>query len=228
MPEAGPEPAPSLFKPAQIGSMFKETLQFNLQILPESIVTGLIVLSIVLANYTLTVMGIGAVLTQIFTAFIGATIFKNTSTAAAPGDGCTGGFYGLSPQTLFNPPDIRGDPLAPSIYMATIGYFFGYGLGLQQIYYYEIERAKAQTPLIITAVVSALLVVLALIFRIGWFGCDTYVAAACGTLLGLALGYFGSVLIAYFTGRRATNVWGLPLLQDRINSGSAVYMSVDQ
>ena len=55
-------------------------------------------------------------------------------------------------------------------------------------------------------------------------GCDTIVSILGGLLFGLSVGYFGYVALGYATNRRMTNIWGIPLLRDRINNGSALYI----
>ena len=49
-------------------------------------------------------------------------------------------------------------------------------------------------------------------------------AAVGGMAFGFLLGYLTAILTGYITNRRGTNVWGIPLLRDRINAGSAVYV----
>jgi hypothetical protein len=45
-----------------------------------------------------------------------------------------------------------------------------------------------------------------------------------GSIFGIAFGYLGAIALGYATDRRATNLWGIPLLRDRINNGSALYI----
>jgi len=199
-----------------------DSVVFNLRVLPESLVVGLVVLSIVLANYTLTVLAGGALLTQFFTAYVGSFVADGAQRRPA----CDSDYYGLTVNRLFGTPPPPTGPLAPSTYMATVGYLFGFGVALQQIYAIEIEKFKTGTPLTVTAIIGVMLVLLAFLFRVFWTKCDTVVAALGGTFFGFAIGYFGSVLLGYATNRRATNVWGIPFLQDRINKGSAIYIPV--
>ena len=200
-----------------------DSIQFNLRVLPESLVVGLVVLSIVLANYTLTVLAGGALLTQFFTAYVGSFVADG---ALKGPTACDSDYYGLTVNRLFGTAPPATGPLAPSTYMATVGYLFGFGVALQQIYAIEIEKFKNGTPLMATAIIGFMLVLLAFLFRVFWTKCDTVVAALGGTFFGFAIGYFGCVLLGYATNRRATNVWGIPFLQDRINKGSAIYIPV--
>jgi hypothetical protein len=203
-------------------------LMYNLQILPESLMTGILILAIVLANQALLAMAAGAAGTQLLTGAIGRIIMRMSSNAAVPTssmDMCTTGFIGKSWDRLFRAsPDQFWHPRAPSVYMATIGFFIGYGLALQNLYKEEIDaKVMSRASLMTTAVISCLLLITAFVFRIS-SGCETILGAVGGAALGLMIGYLGCIALGYATDRRATNLWGIPLLRDRINNGSALYI----
>jgi hypothetical protein len=205
------------------------TFMYNMQILPDAIVAGMIILAVLLANQSLFFLAAGGVLTQLFTGAIGRILMKmapeNAGVTMNPLDGCHGGFLGKSWESLLNPnPDHLWYPLAPSRYMALLGFFGGVGAALQQLYKEEIDAGIiGRNTLTATSIISILVVVLAAVFRY-FGGCDTISSIIGGLLLGLALGYFGYVALGYASGRRLTNVWGIPLLRDRINNGSALYI----
>ena len=114
------------------------------------------------------------------------------------------------------------------LYLATVGYFVGVGLALLQIYKDEIDaKVVNRSTLIGTAIVSLIIMVMAIVFRVS-HGCETLFGAIGGILLGLLIGYLGCITIGYLTDRRATNVWGIPLIRDRINAGSAIYVCPKQ
>ena len=73
------------------------------------------------------------------------------------------------------------------------------------------------------AVLAAILVAISIIFRVAT-GCETKVGAVVGAAFGIALGYFGSIVVGYMSNKRLTNIWGIPLLRDRINNGSPLYV----
>lgn len=201
---------------------------YNLQILPESLISGVIILAIVLANQSLVALAAGAVGTQFLTAAVGRLIMKVTDNAKPYSslDRCNVGYVGKATDSLLrgSDPEFMWHPLAPSIFMSTIAYFVGFGWALQQIYKEEIDaRVMNKSSLILTAIISLLLLVTAVVFRVS-SGCDTLVSAVCGIVFGLAIGYLGCITLGYATDRRATNVWGIPLLRDRINNGSALYI----
>jgi len=206
------------------------TIIYNLQILPEAIMSGVIILAIVLANQSLFALAVGAGGTQLLTGLAGRFMMEKVFGGAkhtTSTDMCTTGFVGKSIDRLMRGPDaseLLWHPSAPSIYMSTVGFFVGYGLALQQLYKEEINaKVMNQSTLVSMSVISILLLLTAIVFRISW-GCESILGSVGGTLLGLVFGYFGCIALGYATDRRATNVWGIPLLRDRINNGSALYI----
>lgn len=203
-------------------------LFYNLQILPETLITGILILAIVLANQALFAMAAGAVGTQLLAGAVGRIIMKmnpENAVRTSSMDMCSTGFAGKTLARLLNP---EAEHLwhyrAPSIFMATLGFFAGYGFALQTLYKEEIDaQVMSRSSLLTTAMISVLLLITAAVFRVS-SGCESILGAILGTLFGMALGYLGAVALGYATDRRATNIWGIPLLRDRINNGSALYI----
>jgi hypothetical protein len=206
------------------------TLMYNLQILPESLMTGIVLLAIILANQSLMVLAAGAAATQLLTAAAGSVIMRmspDNAVRTSSLDPCTAGFIGQSWDRLLRGiqvPERLWHPAAPSVYMATVGFFVAYGLAVQTLYKEEIDkRVVSRATLISTSVIAFGLLIAAFLFRV-WSGCESVMGAVGGTAFGFAIGYLGCIAIGYTTDRRATNIWGIPLLRDRINNGSAVYV----
>ena len=204
-------------------------LMYNLQILPESIMSGLIVLSIILANQSLLALTAGAGATQLLTGLVGRLIMRvtNFGVTSSSMDMCHTGFVGKSWERLLHSgtgPDLLWHPGAPSVFMATIGYFFGWGLATQHLYKEEIDAGVlSRATLTATTIISLLLLITALVFRIS-SGCESILGAVGGALFGLMIGYLGCIILGYATNRRATNVWGIPVLRDRLNGGLPFYI----
>lgn len=203
---------------------------YNLQILPESVLVGLVILAIVLANGPVTALAAGVAGTQLLGGTVGRLVMKyapDSASVTSSMDACTQGYVGKSWDRLLRGtanPEQLWHPLAPSIFQATVGFLAGYGFSLNQIYSEEINAGVLSKSMMQTiSIIAALLMILAVVFRV-MSGCETVIGAVGGTAFGLILGYFGTVALAYATGRRATNIWGIPLLQDRINSGAPVYI----
>lgn len=206
------------------------TLMFNLQILPESLITGILILGIVLANQAVLAMAAGGLFTQLLTDTTARILMRMAPGSAALTsslDMCNNGFLGKSWIRLLSSgenPAALWHPLAPTVFMATIGYFVGYGTALQQLYQEEIRAGLVNSAsLITTGILAGIVLVLALVFRIA-SGCETVLGSLAGAVFGLAIGYFGCITLGYLTDRRTTNLWGIPLLRDRINNGGAVYV----
>ena len=101
------------------------------------------------------------------------------------------------------------------MYMATVGFLAGWGGALSNLYEEEINKGVVNKSLLITTgTVMGIIVVLALSIRI-MSGCDSYVTAFCGLAFGLMIGFVGCITLGYSTDRKATNIWGIPLLKSR-------------
>jgi hypothetical protein len=209
-------------------SYLAPTLLYQLQILPDTLLMGAIVLAITLANPAVLALAAGAAATQAVTHAAAAAIAAsqpNATVIRSSLDTCTGGYVGRAWGRLFRAgTENLWHPNAPSVYLATVGFFAAYGAALSQLYRDEIDAGMMRrSTLIGMGVITAIVVVLTVTFRVV-SGCESLMAAIGGLALGFLLGYFTAILIGYFTERRGTNLWGIPLLRDRINAGSAVYV----
>ncbi len=140
-------------------------------------------------------------------------------------DMCTGGYIGKSWARLLGMEDNDlWSPRAPSLYMSALGFFGGWGGALSQLYKEEIDAGiVSRTTVIACGIIMLLLVLLAATIR-GLSGCESIISMAGGLALGGLMGYFLAIALGFSTDRRATNLWGIPLLRDRINAGAAVYV----
>jgi hypothetical protein len=203
---------------------------YNIQILPESLICGLIILAIVLANQNLLVLAVGTGAAQMLTSTVGRLIMNympDGAVVTSSNNMCATGYVGKSWARLLrgtSAPELLWHPKAPSIYTATLGFLAGWGFALRQLYKEEISAGVISgSTMLATAITMGLILLLALVYRI-FSGCETIIGAMGGILLGLSMGYFGAIALGYATNRRATNIWGMPLLRDRINDGSALYV----
>jgi len=198
-------------------------LEYNFQVLPESILCGVIILAIVLVSQPLIALAAGALFTQMLTGVVGKLLMKYMPgnaemTATKCAEICNPGFAGKAWARLLNGgvnPELLWHPIAPSVYLALIGYFVGVGLGLWLVYKEEIDANVIRAPsLITTSVISGILLLMAMVFRI-YRGCDSAFGAFGGTMIGLLFGYLATVTLGYATNKRATNIWGIPLIRER-------------
>jgi hypothetical protein len=203
---------------------------YNIQILPDTVMCGLIILAVVLANPTVITLAGGTALAQLLTSAVGRLVMKyqpESTVLSSSMSSCQTSIIGKTWERLLRgtrDSSLLYNPLAPSIFQATIGFLVGWGAALQQLYKEEINAGVLNRKTSIGLGIVALLVaVLSVIFRVS-SGCESITAAIAGLLFGGALGYFGAITIGYATDRRLTNIYGIPLLRDRINNGSAVYI----
>lgn len=203
---------------------------FHLQILPESLMSGVLILAILFANKALFAVAGGLAATQLIGLGAGRLVMKYDPANAfvrSSLDTCSAGHVGRSWDRLLRgaaTPDLLWHPLAPSIYMSTIGFFVGWGAALQQLYKDEIDAGILNRSALITmSVITILLLLLTIVYRI-YTGCESIKGTLIGAAFGVIMGYFLCVVLGYSTDRRATNLWGIPLLRDRINDGAPVYV----
>jgi hypothetical protein len=213
---------------SEITDTLTSALLYQLQVLPDTLLMGSIVFAILLANPAVLALALGLTATQGLAHFAGAAIASaqpNQTIVRSSLDTCTGGYVGRSWGRLFRAgTEALWHPHAPSVYLATVGFFTAYGAALSQLYREEIDAGMMpRNTLIGMGSLMALLVSITLVFRI-YSKCESLLGAIGGLALGALLGYFVAIVLGYATDRRATNLWGIPLLRDRINAGSAVYV----
>jgi hypothetical protein len=201
-----------------------ETIMYNLQILPETLMCGTILLAVLLANQSLAAIAIGTAVTQLLVEGVGS--FLPGEQLVSNLNMCQSGVMATSLAKVLRgvkDPKKLWKPMAPSVYTATIGFLAGWGYALQQLYSEEIQAGVVNRGTLVgVSIIAAIIMVLAVVFRVT-VGCDTLMGAIGGVLLGLVLGYAGCVIVGYASNRKITNIWGIPLLRDRINNGSALY-----
>jgi hypothetical protein len=207
---------------------FISPIVYNLQILPDLLLAGSVMLAILLANPTVVALAVGALATQGLTRLVATLLmaFQPSSAIVRSSlDICTGGFIGRSWSRLFKTgTEHLWHPLAPSVYLATVGFFVGYGGAVAQLYKEEVDAGMLPRGGISACMIlGAIIALTALLFRY-FSNCDTLLSGFGGLAFGIAIGYFGAVILGYATNRRGTNIWGTPLLRDRINNGAPVYV----
>ena len=72
-------------------------------------------------------------------------------------------------------------------------------------------------------IITGLILLVTLVFRV-MSGCERIVPTVAGLAVGLAAGFMGAIAVGAVSNRSLTNLWGIPLLQDRIAAGSAIYV----
>jgi len=206
---------------------FYTGVDYILRTLPDSLVTGITVLAVLLGNQSLFTVAASSIFMQALVTGIGYLVIRfnpDSAVTRASIEPCTAGYINNYWAQVRGGRDNTDHPYAPSLYMATISFFAGWGAALKQLYADEIAQgvlsSHQSTGLLITAF---LIVIAAMVYRIFVSKCETVVGALIGLGTGVALGYTICISIGAATGRTATNIWGMPLLRDRIAAGSPIY-----
>jgi hypothetical protein len=209
-------------------SYIASSIFYNVQILPDILLCATVLLAVLLANQSVMLLAIAAIGNQLLVSTVGRLMLRyspDNAVIRSSMDMCTGGYIGKSWARLLGMEDNDlWSPLAPSLYMSALGFFGGWGGALSQLYKEEIDAGiVSRTTVIACGAIMLFVVLLAAIVRAS-SGCESFVSIAGGLALGGLMGYFLAIALGFSTDRRATNLWGIPLLRDRINAGAAVYI----
>jgi hypothetical protein len=210
--------------------LFGAIIAHNLHILPEAIMCGVIVLTVLLASPSLAVLTAELAATQLLARGIGGIMIRmdpEVAVVTSSMSPCHGGLINKTWDRLLRgtaAPELLWHPKAPTAFMTTVSFFLGYAAALRQLYKDEINAGVISASWMTgSLILMALVVLLALVYRV-MSGCETILGALVGVGLGLVVGYLGTVTVGYMSDRRMTNIWGIPLLRDRINAGSPIYV----
>lgn len=214
--------------PSRTAVAAPSSLFYILQTLPDSLVTGITVLSILLGNQALFTIAASSIFMQALITGIGYLVIKlnpDSVVTRASIEPCVAGYINNYWAQVRGGRDNVDHPYAPSLYMASVSFFAGWGAALRQLYADEITQGVLAGTQANWMLITAFVIVLAaMIFRIFVAGCESLIGALIGLGAGVGLGYLMCISIGYATGRKATNIWGMPLLRDRIDNGSPVYV----
>jgi len=205
----------------------KKGVDHILLTLPDSLVTGITVLAVLLGNQALFTVAASSIFMQAFITGISYLVMRFNPDSVIVGpclEPCTGGYINSYWAQVRGGRNNTDHPYAPSLYMATCSFFVGWGAALKQLYADEINQGVLSNSQTITLLVLAFMIVIAaMIYRIVVSKCETVVGALIGLGAGTTLGYLLCIAIGSATGRTATNLWGMPLLRDRLANGSPIY-----
>jgi len=201
--------------------------RYILQVLPDSLITGITVLAILLGNQTLFALAGSSLIMQALVTGIGYIIIKfnpDSVVTRIAEEPCAAGFINNYWARVRGGLANVDHPYAPSLYLATVAFFAGWGAGLKQLYAEEIDQGVISNSQTTGFLITAFIILAAvMILRIFVSNCETLVGAFVGVATGTLLGYVFSVSLGFATDRKATNIWGMPLLRDRIAAGSPIY-----
>lgn len=209
-------------------SYIAAAILYELQLLPDILLCCALLLGILLANQNVLILSGAAIGCQLLTSTVGRLMMKfspDDAVVRSSMDMCTGGYIGKSWERLIGlGVNDLWSPRAPSLYMSALAFFAGWGGALQQLYKEEIDAGVVSRTTMIACAVITLIIILAAVVARWASGCESIASIMGGLVLGGVFGYFVAIALGFATDRRATNIWGIPLLRDRINGGAAVYV----
>ncbi len=208
-----------------------EGFKYNLQVLPDVLLSSTLLFSLLFQSPPLAVFGTGMLLLNFIHKGLAAftqTYIPNMTYNPANYDRCAGRFPGATYSTLFKTVQntvfsTRTDGW-PSYYSTFMGFMAGWIGALPSLYATELaavpEKKAATTAGLIILTVLLLLV---MIYRIQ-AECEGFMSISMGLLAGFVIGVGLVMLTAWATDRRATNVLGLPLIRNKAADGQPIYV----
>jgi hypothetical protein len=209
---------------------------FNLNYLPDTILGGIVLFSLLIQSVPLGVLGVLMLSLEWVHAgsssFL-AEVIPGVHETSKDVQRCSGHFPGISFERLTSMAAQIGTLATmnngfPSYYMMFFGALFGYMIGMGQTYSQELQGMPQKRAAVQSGVfIMGLLTIMFTIYRI-FTGCDSFVSVLIGLLLGLLYGFLMELVIAMFSDRTMTNLMNIPLLRDRAEDGKPIYVCKKQ
>jgi len=205
---------------------------FNLNYLPDTVLGGIVLFSLLLQSGPLAVLGLSLFSLEFVHAGIATLLsstipgLKSTSTDVAR---CSGHFPGISYErvvtTLLGSGTLKTLSVEfPSYFMMFFGSLFGYMLGMSHTYSRELEGLPQKRASIMAGVILMGLLTFLFLINRTFSGCDSFISVIVGSLIGLVYGYSMEMMIATASGRSLTNLMNTPLITDRTADGKPIYV----
>lgn len=205
---------------------------YNLNYLPDTILGGIVLFSLLLQNPGLGLLGLSLFSLEFVHAGVAAGLaeaipgLKDSSKDVAR---CSGHFPGISYERatalLVGEGTLRNLSVAfPSYYMMFFGALFGYMVAMSETYKRELDgMPQKRAGVYAGIVIMGLMTLLFMVYRMT-SGCDSLISSTVGLLAGYLYGYGFEMLIAYLSGRNLTNLMNAPLIRDRAVDGKPIYV----
>jgi hypothetical protein len=212
-------------------SFAKEGFKYNLQVLPDVMMSSTLLFSVLFQSPPLACFGTAMILLQ----FIhkGLTTFTNTyipnmSYSPTNFNQCSGRFPGAGYSSLFTMArssisSVQSDGW-PSYYATFIGFVAGWIGTIPTLYAAELKASpEKQAASAAGLVILVCLTLMVMLYRIT-SDCEGFVGVALGLLAGFSIGLLMVLFTAWISDRRATNILGLPLLRNKAATGQPIYV----
>jgi hypothetical protein len=209
----------------------KEGFKYNLQVLPDVLMSATLLFSVLFQSPPLAVLGAAMILLQFLhkgLAQFTKSFIPNMSYNPADYQKCAGRFPGSTYGSVFNMAQnsifsVYTDGW-PSYYSTFIGFLAGWIGALPTLYAKELkaspEKHAASAAGLVILVCLALLV---MVYRIT-SDCEGFMSVALGLLAGFVIGLLLVIFAAWISDRRATNMLGLPLIRNKAAEGQPIYV----
>jgi len=207
-------------------------LLYNLNYLPDTILGGIVLFSLLLQSPPLGLLGLSLFSLEFVHAALGAGLAEAIPGLKEGGKDvarCSGHFPGISYERatalLVGEGTMKSLSVAfPSYYMMFFGALFGYMWAMAETYKRELEgMPQKRAGVFAGVIIMGLLTLLFLVYRL-ISGCDTVVSIVVGSIAGFIYGYGAEMLIAVLSGRTLTNLMNAPLIRDRAADGKPIYV----
>ncbi len=212
-------------------SFATEGFKYNLQVLPDVLLSATLLFSVLFQSAPLALMGTAMVLLHFLhkgMAEFTRLYIPNMTYQPADYTKCAGRFPGATYSMAFN--YLREGIFStytdgwPSYYATFMGFLAGWIGALPSLYAQELqavpEKKAASTA---GLVLLALVLILVMIYRIQ-SECEGFMSVSMGLLAGFMVGLGLVYLTAWATDRRGTNMLGLPLIRNKAADGKPIYV----
>ena len=209
---------------------------FNLNYLPDTILGGIILFSLMIQSLPLGVLGIVMFSLELFhassTGFF-TSVISGVLQASDEVQRCSGHYPGISYERLVSVIIATGSTSTmnsgfPSYYIMFFAALFAYITGVSHTYHRELQGMPQRKAAVYTGLyIMGLLFTLFVTHRYV-SGCDSHFSAIIATFLGLFYGYALESIVAWLSDRRLTNLVNIPLISNRAEDGKPIYVCKKQ
>jgi len=209
---------------------------FNLNYLPDTILGGIILFSLLIQSVPLGVLGILLMSLEFVhagTSGFLSQIIPGAHEASKDIQRCSGHFPGISYERLMTMATKVGKLTTmsigfPSYYIMFMGALFGYILAMSQTYEQELRGMPQKKAAVYSGTfIMGLLAILFVVYRV-FTNCDSIISVLVAAVVGLMYGYVSEMVVAHLSDRTMTNLMNIPLLRERADDGKPIYVCKKQ
>jgi len=205
---------------------------FNLNYLPDTILGGIILFSLLLQSVPMGVLGVIMFALEFVhagTSSFLAEIIPGVHEPSKDVQRCSGHFPGISYERLTSTLSQVGTMATlnngfPSYYMMFFGALFGYMFGMGQTYSEELKGMPQKRIAVQSGIYLMGVMLTMFIFYRVYTNCDSSQSVSIGLLLGTIYGTLMEMIIASASDKTMTNLLNIPLLRSNAEDGKPIYV----